>query len=96
MKPAFHLSHYEPLYTRRDFLLRAGAGFGALALAYLLDGEKLLASPGAPAANPLAASPVAGPIECQAPFGADKSGLAGAPDNGQPSNAGSAASVPSM
>jgi hypothetical protein len=28
--------HVEPLYSRRDFLLRGGAGFGALPLAYLL------------------------------------------------------------
>src|SRR5256884_1843659 len=56
-KAPSNLAHYEPLYTRRDFLLRAGAGFGALALTYLLEGNKLLASPGAPAANPLAAKP---------------------------------------
>jgi hypothetical protein len=32
--------HVEPLFTRRDFLLRGGAGFGALALNYLqqIDG----------------------------------------------------------
>jgi hypothetical protein len=37
-------SHHELLYTRRDFLSRAGAGFGALALAYLLQSEKANAS----------------------------------------------------
>jgi hypothetical protein len=33
------IPHYEPLFTRRDFLLRGGAGFGALALTYLLGNE---------------------------------------------------------
>src|SRR6266436_1087857 len=47
--------HYEPLYTRRDFLSRAGAGFGALALTYLLERDLALASPSEAAANPLAA-----------------------------------------
>ena len=31
--------HHERLFTRRDFLARAGAGFGALALTYLLERE---------------------------------------------------------
>jgi uncharacterized protein DUF1501 len=31
--------HRELLYTRRDFLSRGGAGFGALALSYLLQSE---------------------------------------------------------
>ena len=43
--------HIEPLYTRRDFLMRGGAGFGALALTYLLGLDKAAAG----AANPLAA-----------------------------------------
>lgn len=29
--------HFVPLFTRRDVLVRGGGGFGALALAYLLD-----------------------------------------------------------
>src|SRR6266704_5774933 len=49
--------HYEPLYTRRDFLSRAGAGFGALALTYLLERDRLLAAPVEAASNPLAARP---------------------------------------
>src|SRR5207249_3685989 len=49
--------HYEPLYTRRDFLSRAGAGFGALALTYLLERDRLLAAPVEAASNPLAAKP---------------------------------------
>jgi len=49
--------HHEPLFNRRDFLARAGAGFGALALTYLLERESLLASTVAAAANPLAARP---------------------------------------
>jgi hypothetical protein len=41
-------SRHVPLFrSRRDFLLRAGGGFGALALAYLLDRDGLL-----PAATP--------------------------------------------
>src|SRR5262245_9632894 len=45
--------------SRRDFLRRAGGGFGMLALASLLDSERLLtAAPGpSVAANPLAARP---------------------------------------
>src|SRR5437667_7259044 len=52
-----HIPHYEPLFTRRDFLSRAGAGFGALALTYLLERDRLLASPVEAASNPLAAKP---------------------------------------
>jgi hypothetical protein len=46
------LSHHELLYTRRDFLSRAGAGFGALALAYLLQRDSSPAS-SSPAVSPL-------------------------------------------
>jgi hypothetical protein len=55
MQPIF--PHHEPLYTRRDFLSRAGAGFGALALTYLLERERLLAASAEDAVNPLAARP---------------------------------------
>ena len=34
-----YVPHHELLTTRRDFLLRGGAGFGAVALAYLLQGR---------------------------------------------------------
>jgi Protein of unknown function (DUF1501) len=45
-----------PAYaTRRDFLRRAGGGFGMLALAGLLDKERLLGQPAPLGANPLAA-----------------------------------------
>src|SRR5262245_3963362 len=44
----------ERLWTRRDMLLRSGAGFGALALSYLLRARPLLADP---PANPVAARP---------------------------------------
>src|SRR5437773_550862 len=37
--------HFERLVNRRDFLIRGGAGFGALALTYLLESERLLAAP---------------------------------------------------
>jgi hypothetical protein len=51
-----HLSHFPPAATRRDFLLRAGGGCGALALSWLLarDGYGAAAPPKAPP-NPLAA-----------------------------------------
>jgi hypothetical protein len=42
--------HHEPPTTRRDFLLRGGAGFGALALTYLLGQDR-----------PAAAAPLAAP-----------------------------------
>ena len=38
------LPHREILTTRRDFLLRSGAGFGALALTHLLQGTSLATS----------------------------------------------------
>jgi len=47
--------HIEPLYTRRDFLMRGGAGFGALALTYLMTADKLLGA--SSSKNPLAAKP---------------------------------------
>src|SRR3989442_6753413 len=49
--------HSELLYTRRDFLSRAGAGFGALALAYLLEHDRLRASPAEALTDPLSAKP---------------------------------------
>src|SRR5487761_556516 len=45
--------HHEQPRSRRDFLLRAGGGFGALALASLL-GDEARATVTASAANPLA------------------------------------------
>ena len=45
--------HIEPLFTRRDFLMRGGGGFGALALTYLLRDNPLFAAESA-AINPLA------------------------------------------
>src|SRR3954469_3728624 len=47
MEPRPPKVHHQPCYTRRDFLFRAGAGFGALALTYLLESEKLRAAPAA-------------------------------------------------
>ena len=51
--------HYELLTTRRDFLRRGGAGFGALALAHLLQGSPLVAALGnqSPVSHPLRAKP---------------------------------------
>ena len=49
------LPHFEKLHSRRDFLIRGGAGFGAVALTYLLETERLLAA--APAAEPSSTRP---------------------------------------
>src|SRR5437762_8589406 len=57
MNPNPLFRHHELLYTRRDFLSRAGAGFGALALAYLLEHDRLQASPAEAPTNPLSAKP---------------------------------------
>src|SRR5258705_10280786 len=50
------LRHTEILSTRRELLLRGGAGFGALALSYLLRDNPAFAQPPV-AANPLAPRP---------------------------------------
>ena len=42
--PSQHCGRFESVTDRRDFLKKAGAGFGALALADLLADEKLLAA----------------------------------------------------
>ncbi|HTK75704.1 MAG TPA: hypothetical protein VL371_10635, partial [Gemmataceae bacterium] len=39
------IPHVEYLSNRRDFLLHAGGGFGALALTYLLQGNRVFAGP---------------------------------------------------
>src|ERR1041385_3877609 len=49
--------HHELLYTRRDFLARGGAGFGALALAYLSQTERAEASVPEASSDPLSAKP---------------------------------------
>jgi len=46
------IPHVERLTTRRDVLLRGGAGFGALALAHLLQGEALAGVPTTPHSAP--------------------------------------------
>jgi hypothetical protein len=48
--------HVRPAATRRDFLLKAGGGFGALALSYLLGREGLAAAVGTPHLFPRAKS----------------------------------------
>ena len=40
-----HCRRYEGVLNRRDFLRRAGAGFGLLGLSGLLGAEGLLAAP---------------------------------------------------
>jgi hypothetical protein len=53
-----NLLHVEHPITRRDALLRGGAGFGALALNYLLQGNPLFANqPQRSAVNPLTPRP---------------------------------------
>ena len=47
---------FEPATSRRDFLLRGGAGFGALALSHLLAGDAL-AAPTKPFTSPVAPKP---------------------------------------
>jgi hypothetical protein len=57
MNPAVSPQPHVPrLTSRRDFLFKAGGGFGALALAYLLDRDRLLqgTEPSPPAASPMA------------------------------------------
>src|SRR6266581_4165107 len=57
MNPKRIFPHLELLYTRRDFLSRAGAGFGALALAYLLEQESAIANTTQVDPNPLGPKP---------------------------------------
>jgi len=61
------LPHYELLTNRRDFLLRGGAGFGALALNYLLQTETLAGAVPARSANasPLAPKPAQFPARAR-------------------------------
>jgi hypothetical protein len=54
--PRFFAPPHPCYASRRDFLRRAGAGFGLVALSGLLQQEQLLGG-GAPSANPLAARP---------------------------------------
>jgi hypothetical protein len=49
MKNSQHCGRYEKFRNRRDFLKKAGAGFGMLALADLLGGSSLIASEADPA-----------------------------------------------
>ena len=53
----FGCRNVDSYTSRRDFLLRGGAGFGALALSHLLAENPLLAAPGKPVASPLAPKP---------------------------------------
>jgi len=61
--PSHHCGRYEPFANRREFLKKAGAGFGLLALADLLRGDGLLAADSALAGaqsralNPMAPRP---------------------------------------
>src|SRR5438105_11747763 len=56
--PSFFATPSRLFPSRRDFFRRAGGGFGMLALAGLLDRQKLLAAePAVQALNPLAPRP---------------------------------------
>src|SRR5687767_1047220 len=59
MNPRFqHCGRFEPCSNRRDFLRKAGGGFGMLALGELLGDDRLLRADDAPHANnPLAPRP---------------------------------------
>ena len=56
--------HFAIPTSRRDFLARAGTGFGALALASLLAGEKAIAAP-ARFTNPIAPKPPQFPAQAK-------------------------------
>jgi hypothetical protein len=51
--PSSHCGRFQPVANRREFLARAGAGLGTLALAGLLEHEKLLAAEASPNQNPI-------------------------------------------
>ena len=53
----FGCQNVDTYTSRRDFLLRGGAGFGALALSHLLAGNKLFAAPPKQVISPLAPKP---------------------------------------
>lgn len=59
-----HCGRYEPIFNRRHFLERAGAGFGSVALAHLMAEERLRASEPV-AAGPLAPRPVHIPAQAR-------------------------------
>jgi hypothetical protein len=54
---ALPLIHYEQAVSRRDFLSRAGGGFGMLALLSLMEGDALAGGAGGGPPNPLSAHP---------------------------------------
>src|SRR5687768_12489825 len=49
------MPHFESPTSRRDFLLRAGSGFGALALSSLLARDLVAADTSTSSGNPIAA-----------------------------------------
>lgn len=57
LPPTADVPHYRPAFTRREMLVQGGAGFGALALAYLLGRESLLPQAVATASSPQAHHP---------------------------------------
>ncbi len=57
LTPPSPFAHHPVARSRRDFLCRAGGGFGALALSWLLARDGFAADQRGPSANPLAARP---------------------------------------
>jgi hypothetical protein len=57
------LPHHDRPATRRDFLARAGGGFGALAMSYLMSRSSAFAAP----ASPSKTSPVLSPLAAKLP-----------------------------
>jgi hypothetical protein len=55
--PKFGCQNVDPLFTRRDFLARGGAGFGAVALTWLLQQEALAGGPARALPSPMDARP---------------------------------------
>src|SRR5437762_1924006 len=67
MQPMHHprVPHVELLHNRRDFLLKAGGGFGAVALNWLLRDDRLFADPAPAATSPLAPKPTLFPARAK-------------------------------
>jgi hypothetical protein len=59
------LVHFPLAQSRRDFIFRAGGGFGALALSWLLARDGYAADKGKPSANPLMAKQPHFPAKAQ-------------------------------
>ena len=63
--PPQHCGRFDAVTNRRDFLKRAGAGFGMLALVSLLDQRNLLAADTSAVLNPLTSKPAHFPAKAK-------------------------------